>query len=295
MKVANPIYDVVFKYLMEDQKVARILLSKIIDRDIESLDFKPTEFEKRIGPVNFTVFRIDFAATINNADGSKQLVLIEIQKAKFPTDIMRFRKYIGGHYQDKKNSFIDPKSNRRKALPIISLYFLGHKLEHTDSPVIKVKRKYIDAVTQKELLKKEEFIESLTHDSFVIQIPYLKQRRRNHLEILLSIFDQSLQIPDSKHFLDVNEDDYPEEFRVIIRRLLKAAAEEEVCQSMDVEDEILDELESYERKIHEQIKALEDKDKVIEDKDNALERAISAFVNSGMSRDVAEKILMGNN
>jgi hypothetical protein len=44
MHIANPIYDVVFKYLMEDAKVAKLLISSIIGEEIEELDFRPQEF-----------------------------------------------------------------------------------------------------------------------------------------------------------------------------------------------------------------------------------------------------------
>jgi hypothetical protein len=78
----------------------------------------------------------------------------------------------------------------------------------------------------------------------------------------------------------------------------KASAEKDVCETMDLEDEILDELESLERKILDKEKALEDKDKVIEDKDKALEdkdkaikNALEALVNSGMTLNAAKKVL----
>ena len=35
MLIANPIYDVVFKFLMEDAKIAKLLLSSIIGENIE--------------------------------------------------------------------------------------------------------------------------------------------------------------------------------------------------------------------------------------------------------------------
>ena len=44
MQIANPIYDVVFKYLMEDAKIAKLLISSIIGEEIETLDFRPQEF-----------------------------------------------------------------------------------------------------------------------------------------------------------------------------------------------------------------------------------------------------------
>ncbi len=44
MQIANPIYDVVFKYLMEDAKVAKLMISSIIGEHIEKLAFLPQEF-----------------------------------------------------------------------------------------------------------------------------------------------------------------------------------------------------------------------------------------------------------
>jgi len=44
MQIANPIYDVVFKYLMEDSKIAKLMISSIIGEDIEELSFMPQEF-----------------------------------------------------------------------------------------------------------------------------------------------------------------------------------------------------------------------------------------------------------
>ncbi|WPD24163.1 MAG: hypothetical protein SD837_06315 [Candidatus Electrothrix scaldis] len=301
MRVANPIYDVVFKFLLGDMRIAKLILSKILDQEIETLEFKPTEFRKKIG-LNLTVFRIDFSAVIRQEDGSRKLVLIEIQKAKLPTDIMRFRKYLGGQYQDPNNVYPTDDGAGDKALPIICIYFLGHPLEHTESPVVKVQRSYIDAATQEELPQKEEFIESLTHDSYIIQIPRLREKRRNDLEILLSIFDQSQQASDSRHFLNLNEEDYPEEFRIVIRRLLKAAVEEDVCDTMDLEDDILDELESLERTIikkdqvikeilAEKDEALEENAKALAQKDEALTRAIQALVDSGMTKAEAKSCL----
>ncbi|CAK8713458.1 Rpn family recombination-promoting nuclease/putative transposase [Candidatus Electrothrix laxa] len=318
MRAANPIYDVVFKYLMGDMRIAKLILSKILDQEVEALDLRPTEFKKKIG-LNLTVFRIDFSAKIRQADGSHRLVLIEIQKAKLPTDIMRFRKYLGGHYQDQNNVYQTDGGSREKALPIICIYFLGHPLEHATIPVIKVERSYIDAVTQEELTTREEFIESLTHDSYIIQIPRLREKRRNKLEVLLSIFDQSQQTPDSRHFLDLDEADYPKEFQRVVRRLVKAGAEQDVCETMDLEDDILDELESLERTVllrekalEENAKALAEKDealaesakalteknealaenaKALAEKDRALERAVQTLVASGMTEDDAKRSL----
>jgi hypothetical protein len=268
MQIANPIYDVVFKYMMDDNRVARLLISKIIGQEIESLELQPLEKRIDIEQITLTIYRLDFSARIKTETGETKQVIIEIQKAKFPTDIMRFRKYLGQQYiSDKNTMLVDEK---KIALPIISIYFLGHKLEHASAPVIKVCRKYIDLSSGDEIPEKEEFIESLTHDSFIIQIPYLKDRRRNELEKLLSVFDQS-NISEDHHILNITEVDYDEEYRELIRRLQRAIAEPEVRNTMDVEDEILQELKNKERAIYNRDELIKVKDKTILEKDRIIE------------------------
>ncbi len=264
MQIANPIYDVVFKYLMEDAKVAKLMISSIIGEDIENLSFLPQEFiaeieksegakiskRKRIRMDPLTVYRLDFSAKIKTTEGHKN-VIIELQKAKFPTDIMRFRKYLGEQFSNKDN-FQKVKVGsrfRKTGLPIISIYFLGHKLDYTKSSAIKVSRQYIDLMTNKIIETKESFIESLTLDSYVIQIPYLTDKRRNDLEILLSVFDQRNNVDKDHHILNVKESDFPEKYRPIIRKLQKAVEDNEVRKKMNMEDGIIDELEDLERTI----------------------------------------------
>ncbi len=200
-----------------------------------------------------TVYRLDFSATIKTGDGLKQ-VLIEIQKAKFATDIMRFRGYLGSQYSNKNNTKIDTINNhsRRIGIPIIGIYFLGHKLDNTDASIIGVKRNYKDLVTGEQLHVKESFIESLTHDSDVIQIPSLAQKRRNDLEKLLSIFDQSMYVDAEHHILNIKEEEYPEKHRSLIRRLQAAILEPEMRKQMEIEDGILGEFEDMQRVIMQQ-------------------------------------------
>ena len=272
MQIANPVYDVVFKYLMDDNKIAKMIISAIIGEEISELEFKTTESSLEMEYKSLTVYRLDFSARIRTDTGRYKQVIIEIQKAKMPTDIMRFRRYLGEQYRSEQNVYYDHGSDRqkKKALPIISIYFLGHKLEHTESPLIKIDRKYYDMTTQEEIIGKEEFIESLTHNSFVIQIPYLKEKRRNDLEKLLSIFDQTNRTEDY-HIMNIKEEDYPPKYRAIIRKLQRAVAEPEIRKVMDVEDEILEELQSQERLIALKDQIIGQKDQVIEEKDKALE------------------------
>lgn len=256
MLIANPIYDVVFKYLMEDAKVAKLLIGSIIGAEVLELEFRPKSFTSSIKrdpstiqPL-FTIYHLDFSAKISTPEGEK-LVIIEVQKAKLATDILRFRQYLGKQYSDKKNVYkIENQDGSLKnlALPIISIYFLGHNLDSIrDIPVIHVNRKYIDAYSKAEITQKDDFIECLSHDSYVISIQDLTERRRNELEILLSVFDQSNQTED-QHILNVREEDFPEHFRPIIRRLQKAVEVPEIRDNMEAEDTYLEELENQERR-----------------------------------------------
>ena len=236
---------------MDDKKVASLIISALTEYEILDLELRPTEVTLEGEKHDLTVYRLDFAAKVKTNEGSR-VILIEIQKAKFYTDIMRFRRYLGSQYSSSQNAdeICDEDGiARKKALPLLSIYILGHNLEHNCRPVIRVKRIYTDVATGEELIDKDEFIESLTHDSVIIQIPELKQKRRNRLEQMLSVFDQAQIDPDCSQILHMKEDDYPEEYQIVLRRLINAIAEQEVRKKMNLEDDMISELESRDRAI----------------------------------------------
>lgn len=244
MQIANPSYDSVFKYLLEDPQVAIKLISLIIGEEIIALDFKPTEHRGEIQhKSSFCVFRLDFAATIRLPEGGQKQVLIEIQKAKLASDIMRFRRYLGQQYSDPNNADAsgDP-------FPLLSIYFLGYPLEQIKTPVIKVTRSYTDNATGQSIPGKDPFIECLTHDSIVIQMRLLKEHRRNLLENVLQIFGQGTQ-ELKQHLLNIEEANYPSEYGDVVRRLQKAVAEPDLRENMTIEDDILQEFSGMEREI----------------------------------------------
>ncbi|MDR2765797.1 MAG: hypothetical protein LBB90_12310, partial [Tannerella sp.] len=45
--IANPIYDVVFKRLMENERIAKFFLGTILDEPVISLEVRPQEFTYR--------------------------------------------------------------------------------------------------------------------------------------------------------------------------------------------------------------------------------------------------------
>ena len=281
MEIANPIYDVVFKYMMEDNTVAKLIVSSIIGEEVVSLEPKPQEHtrekdkEKNKGEIpNLTVYRLDFSAKIKTLDGAYKVVIIEMQKADLPTDIMRFRRYLGEQYIDSENRIADHEEI--DAMQIYAIYFLGKELDIYDTPVLSVSPEIKDVSTGEIVRQKSTFIEGLHHKSWIVQISCLKARRRNELEQLLSIFDQSNRTSDH-HILNVREEDFPEKYRPIIRRLKGAASNSTVKKQMKEEDEIFKYLRDAMRilaakELKEKDKAIEEKDKAIEEKDKAIEK-----------------------
>ena len=42
--IANPIYDSVFKFMMDDERVARILLSALLKKNVVAVEMKQHEY-----------------------------------------------------------------------------------------------------------------------------------------------------------------------------------------------------------------------------------------------------------
>ena len=295
MHIANPIYDVVFKYMLEDNKVAKLFLSAIIGEEITELEFSaqehtieikaPKKVKKRKQTQEsapLTVCRLDFSAKIKTDTGFKT-VIIELQKAKFLTDLMRFRRYLGVNYQNPANTY---DKQQEKARQIYCLYFLAYGIDLPPCPVLKVYYNVQDVSTGALFPATGEFVTGLHHRSWIVQINELKKHRRNDLEKLLSIFDQS-NLTNLRYILDVDEENFPEEYKIIIRRLRKAMEDPKKRREMELEDEIVKELQDRERMIEQKEKVIvvlnqtiADKDQTIADKDQTiaeLEKELAAF------------------
>jgi len=245
------------------------MLSALLAREVVELKCRATERRHEL-TTSVLVLRLDFAATVRLEDGSQKLVLIEIQKARMPLDVLRFRRYLAAQYAEKSNVFTDGQGTTRP-LPIVTIYFLGEGLERTSAAVLRVNRQYLDAATGEQIPLSEPFVEALTHDCIVIQIDRLRGRRRTDLERLLMVFDQGLAQPGNPQFLELVEEDYPEPCLEVFRRLMRAIAEKGVRDGMDVEDEFLASMLDKDRCLAEKDKALEEAAQDLERKDRALE------------------------
>ncbi len=284
MIIANPLYDVVFKYLLEDIEIARELLSTILGEEILTVEVKPQETITENSASSVSILRFDFKAVIKTNSGELRKVLIELQKAKQVFDVMRFRRYLGDNYRKEDDVLNEQGAFEKRPLPIITIYFLGFRLDNIENPVVKINREYRDAITHEIIEVKEDFVELLTHDSYLIQVPRLKVHTKTKLERVLQIFSPEFRTKD-RHQLDFKGDVNDPLVKKMIDRLGRAIASDEIRDKMDVEDEIdrifereIKKAEAAKDKIiAEKDQALEEKDQALEEKDQALEEKDQAL------------------
>lgn len=247
--VANPIYDSVFKYIMEDERIAKTVLSALLKKEVVHVTVRPHEYANTTRNA-ISMFRIDFAATVVEDDGSEQVILIELQKTWLNTETLRFRQYLGVQYGNQCNIQVDSKEGY--AYPMVAVYLLGHRVGNIDTPVLYVNHKTYDyegAEVAEGMT--DPFVESLTHDSIIVQIPLLKGRVNNRLEKVLSVFDQSKTDSENKQLLNIDEHSYEDDadMMYVIHRLTAAAADADIRSDMNVEDEYFSAIEDRDTEI----------------------------------------------
>ncbi len=315
MRIANPIYDSVFKYLLtNDLRVAKLVISNLINKNIVDLKLSPTEFtidknsDKPLqGKNSMTVMHLDFTATIVEEDGTQKVIIIEMQKAKLLEDIMRFRKYLGLQYKNPEHKY--EVNGKLVAKPILPIFILGHTIDDLDVEALMVKRSPVNAITNEKVDTSSKFIEGITHDCLIIQIPAISNRIEaegvsakpinKHLKELLSIFDQTKNYEQNNHFLHVDDEKLPKWLQPVVRALEKASTEQKLREQMDIEDDYIAQLEGIERDlaykdklIEENTKALAEKDQALEEKDHVIEENAKILAKKDNALELATKALM---
>ena len=294
MTIANPIYDIVFKYLMEDERIARTILSALLKLDVVAVEVRPHEYSDD-NRDSLSVFRIDFGATIRDESGEEKLILIELQKTWLETETLRFRQYLGVHYSNAKNM-----KDSESALPMVAVYLLGHKVGDIEEPVLYVNHQALDYdnhVVVKGL--PNSFVDSLTHDSIIVQIPRLHGRINNRLDKVLSIFDQTRKDENDNRLLRIDPEAYADdsEMERILHRLTMAAADADMRHKMNVEDEYFSIIEKRDTeilmrdkliaeknsKIAEQNSKIAEQNTEIAEKDKMLRNTIKMLLDAGKS------------
>ena len=244
--IANAIYDSVFKYLMQDTKAASVLLGALLGTKIVDLKMKNNEYAVKVKN-RLDVLRIDFSATILDNNGENKLITIELQNAYLKSEVMRFRKYLAEQYKDK-NNFVE-KDGRKVPVPIVTIYILGHPCCDKEVPVIYGNPEFYDPEHQKlGDLSNSDFINGLIHNLIIVQVPYLKLNAKTKVEKYLDFLNQLHKIDKTQktsHLLRVDNENIDEDYNFIVRRLEQACADEEVRKTMEVEDELNEDIENW--------------------------------------------------
>lgn len=286
--VANPIYDSVFKYIMEDERIAKTILSALLKKEVVHVTVRPHEYSNTTRDT-LSMFRIDFAATVREKEGNEikdRIVLIELQKTWLNTETLRFRQYLGAQYNNKNN--IREADEKGFAYPMVAVYLLGHKVGNIKEPIVYVNHDVFDyngnVVAEGNA---EPFVESLTHNSIIVQIPRLQGNVNNRLEKVLSVFDQTNVEGDTQQVLKIDEDKYADDndMMYVLHKLTAAAANSEMRQDMNVEDEFYKAIEDRDTAIMQRDKILKKQSEQLSQQSEQLKNMAKALSASGLSNE----------
>ena len=220
--IANPMYDVVFKTLMQTDKdfskyfVGTILGVEVIDINFDTQEYtysKEVETDNIIEEIK--VIRMDFVATIRTKNGEEKKILIEIQQSRKLSDVLRFSSYIGKQYihrnieakekKEKKDIQKDESGTKTvKPLPLVVIYLLGYQMPTNQHIAVKIDRSGIDILEGSKVEIKDPLMEILTHEAYFIQVSriteqmYAEWETCSELMKLLSLFEQNYFV-EQKH------------------------------------------------------------------------------------------------
>ena len=240
--VVNPIYDTVFKYIMQDEKVAKVLIGNILKTKVVSIQMNNNEYAAML-PDGKKVFKLDFSATILDKAGKQQLVHIEVQKALEEGEIMRFRHYLGAIYMDATKKYQEiisnPKTNEQitveHPLPIHTIYILGHTLgDGLSESVMHGENIFKDQDGNIiQIPENNDYINGLTHTVTFVIAPLTKKNVKTHLDRLLSIFSDC---EPNKEEIEIDEYfDDSDDYRTLMKALQKASVDKQLRGNLELE------------------------------------------------------------
>lgn len=285
--------------MMENEQVAKFFIGTLLEQEIVAVEVKPQEFTwmddlhqddpkvqqyinaKLKERLSINIYRVDFIATIKTEAGEYKKILIEIQKAKNQIDLMRFRRYLGEQYKKE-----DQINNEKTVLPITTIYILGFTLPDIETACIRVERNYKDLINKTIIEKKSDFVEKLTHDSYIVQVDRITNRFQTRLDKLLSVFEQSNFIDDRKIIKQFPHPTDTEDVKILTDILHHSGSdpderkriedEQEAWRTINAmfghkEEAFLKALQEKDNILHEKNKALDEKNKALDEKDKALD------------------------
>lgn len=192
MIIANPIYDVVFKYLLEDIEIARELLSTILGEEVLSLDVKPQETTTENTAASISILRFDFKAVLKTKTGELKKALIELQKAKLLThdSYLIQLKLLAGKSRTKLEKVLQVFSPEFKTEDNHQLNFKGD----LDEPLVqKIVARLERAIASEEIREKMD-VEDEIDRIFERELSKLAKEK----DKIIAIKDQELEAKDQE-------------------------------------------------------------------------------------------------
>ncbi len=300
MRLLDPSYDSVFKYLLEDLDIAQGLISRIIGKEIVELTPLPqeqTSIELEIKYIALPLHRQDYVVAIKSVDeqGNSKIekIMIEMQKSSILPEISRFRQYIADKYHHRSQI-----NGKEYDLPITTIYIVEKTFNSKLPPILYVKNQYIDRLTGKPYEgEPDEFVDLLNHESYFIQSALLPDDYRNELLRILSIFSPNYKIRLGKkeRYIDLPEeliDRFKDKIlHKIIRRLQLAENDNKLTTALDLEISYEDEWERTLIALEQERKAKEELMKKLATKMKKYGETIEDIIKeTGLSREEIEKL-----
>ncbi len=244
---------------MDNEQIAKIVLSIILDKKVVSLQSKPQE-TPIIENGTEKVSRFDFKAVIQTETGEHKNIIIELQKYKNFNTSGRFREYIGENYM-KEETIIDANGVERKVyLPIIAIYIFGYKISKIEALALKAEIKLIDYIWQTPVNETITEIELFTHPVFILQTTAKpKKEKGTRIEKFLKLFVQKLQ-GEEKNFIIEIEDELQNdpEIKQVVQHLNNATSDKTVVRKLKLESDYEGSIKSMEAQLAETKKQREE-------------------------------------
>ncbi len=291
VKIVNPIYDLVFKYLMDNDRLAKKIISSVIGSEVLSLDLQANDATFVDESRDLRLVRYDFKARILTPEG-EQAILIEVQKSNRIDPIIRFRKYLGQAYMNKEQRKLADGSLEDYALPIISIYFLGYTMPQYPYRALLVDNAVINLLNGTPIPEKNDFVRMLTHRCYILQ-PYTPPTdelvRPSALNRLLDLF-YKVRTASKMQIIEIDDAPFEDEpdLKEMIRSLHRLTQNNEVLRNMDIEEEWLRELDKRDQRIlnseKELKEAIVEKEEALKNEAIALEKVSIALQKEAESR-----------
>ena len=180
------------------------------------------------------------------------------------------------------------------AVPMVAVYLLGHRVGDIDKAVVYVNHKALDYDGKEvENGMDDPFINSLTHDSILVQIPLLHGKINNRLDKVLSVFDQSQRDKKNQQMLCLEGDKYKDDsdMMYIVHRLGLATMSANIRQEMNDEDEYYSAIEARDTQVMKLNKIISEQANQVNEQATQIKSMAQGMLANGMPLEMVAKMM----